>query len=136
MLTCPNCNKDIHPVCGRPDCVCATRIPEGELPMKNGSLLFGRIKVSSNVSTFIWHWMLWLNVGYWIEKLIWKTSKKLSNVMRYTGVHPQGITFEFQECPYCGYINSEDLWGGEDELCECNDCGESYSVNIDKLIDE
>ena len=41
MLTCPKCNKDMYPVCGRKDCVCHTRIPVGELPMKDIDLLFG-----------------------------------------------------------------------------------------------
>jgi hypothetical protein len=100
----------MHPVCGNQGCVCATRIPEGDLPMKNGGLLFGRIHLSSCISETIWHWMWWLNIGYWIEKIIWMFFKKLSNVSKYTGVHPGKVIFEFQECPYCGYLGSYSFW--------------------------
>jgi hypothetical protein len=111
MLTCPKCNKDMYPVCGRKDCVCHTRIPVGELPMKDIDLLFGKIYVPGGVGNFIWHWMLYLNVGYWIEKFVFKvSSNKLINIAKYTGIMPRKIIFELQECPYCGYKNTYDYW--------------------------
>jgi len=100
----------MHPVCSSEDCVCRTRIPKGELSMKNVALIFGRIRVSSEVGNFIWHTMINLNIGHWIDKFIYRKFKKLSHVFKYFGVSPYKIVFETEECPYCGYGNSYDYW--------------------------
>jgi hypothetical protein len=109
MLTCPKCGKEMHPICGNPNCICIKNIPLGELPMKNVDLLFGKWKVSAKLGNFLWH-MTWnINIGRWVEKLIFKLNGKLTSFSNF-GIQPASYIYELEECPYCGYDNSYDYW--------------------------
>lgn len=88
-LTCPNCGRDAHPVCGNPECVCLTNIPGGELPLTH-------------------HWQIGYlltsdKIGNWLWKLWWKLG--LGN-----RIHPGQFMLELERCPYCRFTNSIDFW--------------------------
>lgn len=53
MLTCPECNRVQHPVCGKPTCVCRTSIPAGELPQR-WRFMWGRMEIPRWLFKALW----------------------------------------------------------------------------------
>lgn len=91
MLTCPKCEKDMHPVCSNLNCKCRTGIPVGELPMNNFSTVFG-VRVSVKTGQRLWH-------------AVWGINNVFNII-----IDPSRFIGEFEECPYCGFSQTMDYW--------------------------
>jgi len=88
-LSCPTCDKSMHPVCSNLDCVCHKRIPEGELPMIERGEVFG------------------IRLPKKLFNKLWVLSYKLK-------LRPWRFMIELEECPYCRYANTYDYWEDRD----------------------
>lgn len=120
MLTCPNCSKDMHPVCGNKNCICHKQIPEGERPMNNCWLTFYGIVVPEKFGDILWE-LTWFfdwgsNIHDFIEKIYRKFKGEHESIpyswlwIRKIGIQPSLFLFEVQECPYCGFKESMSYW--------------------------
>jgi len=88
-LSCPVCDKSMHPVCSNTECACHKRIPEGELPMIERREMFGK------------------RLSVKVFNKLWVLSSKLK-------LCPWRFMIELEECPYCGYANTYDYWEERD----------------------
>lgn len=110
-VTCPQCGKNAHSICGRKGCSCETSIPPGELSLLHIWALPTGVEISDKLGSVMWKVAWALHPGRAIERLYHRVTKKyLNHKIGRIGIHPSSFMMECEKCPYCGYANSYDFW--------------------------